>query len=296
MKMEGPFTCQKRLIPMLGFHRNPNAKQPLHIYQIISSRRNWFKVPLCFHPHNSYNASVKIKSHICKNQISQKSNIHTCGILINRVLKKTHVIRIQINYKISAPRLWTCLRCHPGFLGPSYSKSIQTQRRAFITHLQPHPSQHQQIYFKTVTLGSQALTLARPNPPLFPISPRIRSHTSSFKILFLQKQCGCCADETSPPHLLPSPHTTPLVFLRPTKLVFPQGLPIHCCHCLEHNDMALWFTAQHAGLCSNVPFSEKPSLITISKPAPPLPFLPPPPLFIASLLLEIIFHVTEKPE
>ena len=68
------------------------------------------------------------------------------------------------------------------------------------------------------------------------------------------------------------------MFLRPTKLVFPQGLPIHCCHCLEHTDMALWFTAQHAGLCTNVPFPEKPSLITISKPVPPPPFLPPPPL------------------
>lgn len=192
---------------MLGFHRNPNAKQPLNIYQIISLRRNWFQVPLCFHPHNSYNASVKIKSHICKNQISQKSNIHTYGILINRFLKKTQVIRIQINYKISAPPLWTCLHCHPGFLGPSYGKSIQTQRCAFITHLQPHPSQHQLIYFKTVTLGSQALTPARPNPPLFPISLRIRSHTSSFKILFLQKQCSCCAEENISPSSTPlSPH------------------------------------------------------------------------------------------
>ena len=51
------------------------------------------------------------------------------------------------------------------------------------------------IYFQTVTLGSQALTPAKPNPPMLPTSLRIRSCTSNFKILFLQKQCSCCADE-----------------------------------------------------------------------------------------------------
>lgn len=72
MKTRRTFHLSKALKYQRLALTEPNAKQPLNIYHIISEG-NWFKVLLRFHQHHSYTASVGIKP-------------YTYGILINRLL------------------------------------------------------------------------------------------------------------------------------------------------------------------------------------------------------------------